>query len=329
MARPGKNFDGTAGPLPQSLAFRFAIEAMDLSDAYAHCRRITEGHYENFPVASRLMPSSVRPAIWATYAFARGSDDIADEGDAPPRERLDELSRWGTALDSCLAKPTDDPVFLALGDTLRRHNLPIRLYHDLLSAFSQDVTTTRYENFEDVLDYCRRSANPVGRIVLWLSGYRDERRARFSDMICTALQLANFWQDVSVDIDKDRLYIPLEDMTRFGINERDILERRASEGFRALLRFQIERTRRLFEAGRTLPERVRPPLRWELRLVWLGGMRIMDHVEAGNYDTLAWRPTVTKTDWLRLLFRACLPLVAPRPRDTKAPRVANRTETEA
>ncbi len=277
---------------------------MDLEAAYQHCRTITERHYENFPVASRLMKAEIRPALWATYAFARGSDDVADEGSAAPEERIAELDKWDHRLDRCLKEPVDDPVFLALGDTLRRHQLPVRLYHDLLSAFRQDVTTKRYETFTDVLDYCRRSANPVGRIVLWLGGYRDEDRARRSDAICTALQLANFWQDVSVDIDKDRIYIPREDWKRFNVTEAEILERRSSKRFKALLRFQIERTERLFYAGRALPDMVRPPLSWELRLVWLGGMRIMDHVRKADYATLDWRPVLRKADWLRLAVRA-------------------------
>ena len=279
---------------------------MDLDAAYDHCRRITEGHYENFPVASRLVPKEIRPAIWATYAFARGSDDVADEGDACDQDRIATLLRWSESLDRCQVEPSDDPVFRALGDTLRRYELPVRLYHDLLSAFRQDVTVRRYETYEDVLDYCRRSANPVGRIVLWVFGYRDEGRARYSDAICTALQLANFWQDVSVDLEKGRIYMPIEDWSRFGVTETDLIERRASDATRSLIRYQIERTRRLFHTGRALPDLVRSPLRWELRLVWLGGMRIMDRVAAWNYDTLDRRPKLTKADWFRLGLKSIL-----------------------
>lgn len=276
-----------------------------IESAYAHCAAITRGHYENFPVASRLIPSRLRPDVCSIYAFARTADDFADETEHEGG-RLELLDEWERRLDGCLGGAAEHPVFIALGETIRRHELPDRWLRDLLDAFRQDCTVTRYATWRDLLDYCRRSANPVGRLVLHLFGYRDERRQAWSDSICTALQLTNFWQDVAVDLRKDRIYLPAEDRTRHGVSEDDLHAARAHDGFRALLREMIERTREEFGRGRPLLAGVRGRLAWELRCVWLGGMRILDKIEAVGCDVFRRRPTLSRGDALRAAGRAVL-----------------------
>jgi squalene synthase HpnC len=272
--------------------------------AYAHVLAFTRSHYENFPVASRLLRRDLRRDVAAVYAFARHADDFADEAAFEGR-RLALLDDWERRLDAVAAgEPASDPVFAALGATIRDRCLPVGLLRDLLTAFRRDVTTRRHAAFADLLDYCRYSANPVGRLVLWLHGYRDEDLARLSDHLTSALQLANFWQDVAVDRAKDRVYLPLEDLTRFGVSEADLARPAATPGFRDLLRFEVERTRALFGEGAGLIERVGRDLALELRLTWLGGVRILEKIEAGGFDTLRARPTLGKLDWVKLLARA-------------------------
>jgi phytoene synthase len=193
-----------------------------------------------------------------------------------------------------------------LAATIKELNLPDKLLSDLLSAFRQDVTKHRYANFDEVLDYCTRSANPVGRMILLLFNYRDEQLHRLSDHICTALQLANFWQDVSVDIRKDRVYLPEDEMARFGVSIDDLREGRFSDRYAALLKFQVDRTRQMFQRGRPLPEAVHGRLKYELRLTWFGGTRILERIEELGYDTLNRRPTISTFDKLRILARAIL-----------------------
>ncbi len=291
---------------------------MQLAEAYARCLALTRSHYENFPVA-RMVPRRLQPAVGAVYAFARTADDIADEGVDRPggailstAERLTRLNDFDRAL---VASDRGEPgppewewIFLAVADTRKKHQLPISLFRDLLSAFTQDVTVTRYATQADVLDYCRRSANPVGRLVLLLHGYNDEKRFAESDAICTALQLANFWQDVAVDWKKNRVYVPQEDWGRFCVTERDFAAAEASPGLRECLRYQVERTRGLFDLGRPLPGSLTWPLSLEIRVTWLGGSAILDAVTAQNYDTLRSRPAIGTWDKARLLFRAFFPL---------------------
>lgn len=280
--------------------------ACSVSDAFAYCERMARTHYENFPVGSLLVPRRLRPHVYSIYAFARTADDFADEGyDTPPgiSERLQALADWQRQLEDCYAGRAAHPVFIALAETVRELRLPVQLFRDLLSAFTQDVTKRRYANFDEVLDYCRRSANPVGRLILLLFDYRDEALHRLSDHICTALQLANFWQDVSVDLQKDRVYLPQDEMARFGYSEAQLQAREFNERFAELMKHQVERTRELFMQGRPLPELVRGRLRYELRLTWHGGMRILEYIERQGYDTLSRRPKITKADKLRLLLR--------------------------
>ena len=281
-----------------------------VAEAFAYCERMARSHYENFPVGSILVPKRLRRHVCSIYAFARVADDLADEGyetgEWTEARRLAELDAWERRLEDALAGRADHPVFLALAETMRELALPPALFRDLLSAFRQDVVRRRYESFEQVLDYCVRSANPVGRLILLLFGHRDEERQRLSDAICTGLQLANFWQDVEVDIRKDRVYLPLDEMRRFGVAVDDLRARRFTPAYASLLRFQVERTRSFFEAGRALPARVRGRLAVELRLTWLGGMRILERIEEMGYNTLDARPRITSTDKIRILLKSLL-----------------------
>lgn len=298
------------------------MSPITLSESYARCEALAGSHYENFPVA-KMVRKALRPHVAAIYAFARTADDIADEGYASPgaaavasgEERITALRRMDAL---CLAafenRPLDETnpnawIFPALGDTLRRFSIPPALCQDLLSAFAQDVTKRRYENFAEVLDYCRRSANPVGRLVLLLHGYSDAERFAQSDAICTALQLANFWQDVAVDWKKDkRVYLPLDDLARFGVPLQAIGGATATPQLRECVRFNVERTQTLFDKGRPLAASLRFPLSLEIRVTWLGGTTILRKVQDQNFDTLRERPKINKWDKLRLLGRAFLPL---------------------
>ncbi|HTN50275.1 MAG TPA: squalene synthase HpnC [Burkholderiaceae bacterium] len=259
------------------------------------------GHYENFPVASLLAPPALRGAIRAIYRFARTADDIADEGEAAPAARLRALADLRGAIDAIgRGSPGAWPD---LAQAVRDYELPLRHFHDLLSAFEQDVSTTRYERFEDLLDYCRRSADPVGRLLLTLYRRSDAQAAAWSDAICTALQLANFWQDVALDWDKGRVYIPAEDLRHFGVAELDIASRRADARWSALMQFQTQRTRALMLSGAQLGHALPGRIGLELRLVILGGLRILDRIDACDGDVFRCRPTLRLRDWLAIGWR--------------------------
>jgi hydroxysqualene synthase len=275
-----------------------------LSDAYAHCERLAREHYENFPVASRLIPPAMRPHIAAIYAFARTADDFADEPGLTADERLRRLDDWERRLERP-ASPSD-PVFFALAHTVDVHRLPLTLFTDLLSAFKQDVTTTRYETWSDVLDYCRRSANPVGRLVLRVAGRHDPGLDQASDALCTALQLTNFWQDLERDWLIGRIYVPLEDRTRAGAAESDLGARRFTPEWRSVMTLMAQRTRELFAAGRPVCDGVDGRLRWELRLTWLGGARILDKLVRADFDVFGQRPTLGVADLPGLMRDAVL-----------------------
>ena len=295
---------------------------ISVEEAYAQCQHLAESHYENFPVGSVLVPKRLRKHVYSIYAFARTADDFADEGYETPGARtslsanlsanLDEAQRlaalddWQQKLEDCYSGKADHPIFIALAATVKELNLPKTLFTGLLSAFKQDVVKRRYANFDEVLDYCTRSANPVGRLILLLFGYRDERLHQLSDQICTALQLANFWQDVAVDIQKDRVYLPQDEMARFGVSVDELREKQFSERYAALLKFQVERTWELFRRGRPLPEKVSGRLKYELRLTWFGGTRILERIEELGYDTLNRRPAISTFDKLRLLGRTLI-----------------------
>jgi phytoene synthase len=290
-----------------------------LRAAYEECERLARAHYENFPVASWLLPAHMRPHVAAVYAFARTADDFADEGERPAEERLTLLDDWQNRLHACVMEgggadgaeaSADDRshgrVFLALGATIRACDLPVSLFDDLLSAFRQDITTHRYETWAGVLDYCRRSANPVGRLVLRIAGYRDERLDRSSDALCTALQLTNFWQDLERDWHKGRLYVPARDIEDDRASLADLGAGQLSDAWRRVLRRMTERTRCLFDEGRTVCDGVRGRLRHELRVTWLGGMRVLERVERIDYDVFAARPALGLADVPAIVWRALL-----------------------
>jgi squalene synthase HpnC len=281
------------------------LEAPPAASDYAYCERLARDHYENFPVASRLLPASMRPHIAAIYAFARTADDFADEPGIPDAERLRLLDDWLARLRATEggSEPAD-PIFRALGDTMRRFRLPRSLFEDLLSAFRQDVTKRRYADWPDVFDYCRRSANPVGRLVLRVAGYDDPRLDRASDAVCTALQLTNFWQDLERDWAIGRLYVPADERERTGADESDLDARRITPEWRAALEAATRRTRQLFAAGRPVCDGVSGRLRWELRLTWLGGSRILDKLDRAGFDVFNHRPTLGAADAAPLLWQA-------------------------
>ncbi|HLA68856.1 MAG TPA: squalene synthase HpnC [Bacteroidota bacterium] len=274
--------------------------------SFRYCEDFTYRHDENFPVASFFIPKDKRKYIAAIYAFARTADDFADEPGVDQQERMGKLIAWEQELADCYAGTAKRAVFIALRETINQYDIPQDLFLRLLTAFKSDVTTRRHATFHDVLRYCTNSANPVGRLVLLLFGYRDEKLFAYSDHICTALQLTNFWQDVTVDLDKDRVYLPLEDLRRFGVSEQELLSRSFTPAFRNLLEFQVTRTREHFEKGKPLLESVRRDLKLELRLTWRGGMEILRKIENAGYDVLTRRPVLSKIDKLVLLFRSLL-----------------------
>ncbi len=273
-----------------------------LAEAYRYCQRVAAKHYENFPVASILIPKKLRPHIAAIYAFARRADDIADE-DFPEDERFPALEAWQLLLEKSRQTRVNHPVFIALSETLQKFNISNQLLIDLITAFKIDVKIKRYANFADLLLYCRYSANPVGRLVLKIFGYQDEGLMKLSDYICTALQLANFWQDVSVDLLKNRIYIPQEDMQRFAYSEAQLFASEYNPDFQKLMQFQIERTARLFHEGAPLVHQVQGRLSLELKCVILGGLAILKKIEAMGGNTLAARPHLAKNDKLKLAYQ--------------------------
>jgi squalene synthase HpnC len=275
----------------------------DVAGAYRFCLDLAARHYENFPVASMLVSKRLRRHVAALYAFARIADDFSDEAEYEGVRR-ERLLDWRRQLNEIGSRPPSHPVFLALGATLKELDLPKQPFDDLLSAFLQDVEKRRYATFDEVADYCRRSANPVGRIVLMIHGYRDEELFRYSDAICTALQLANFWQDVSVDLKKDRIYIPEEDFKAHEYSEADLRMGVCNERFKSLMKFEVARARALFDQGRPLLGRLRFPLSLEIRLTWLGGMQVLKLIRRIDFDTLRTRPALTKCDWIPLAARA-------------------------
>jgi squalene synthase HpnC len=283
----------------------------NLTRAYATCARLAREHDENFPVASRLLPPRMRPHVAAVYAFARTADDFADEGDRPEAVRHRLLDGWLARLRQSVERdihpgaeaPDEDLIFAAVGHTIRACRLPVPLFEDLLSAFRQDITTHRYETWDEVLDYCRRSANPVGRLVLRIAGYDEAALDRSSDALCSALQLANFWQDLARDWAKGRLYVPREALRVAGADEADLDRGVISPPWRLALAGAVARTRALFDAGRAVCDDVPGRLGWELRLTWLGGTRILERLEARGFDAFAHRPALGVRDAPVLVWR--------------------------
>ena len=262
-------------------------------------------HYENFPVASALLPARLRPAVRAIYAFARSADDLADEGDATPAQRLRALADYQQALDRIEQRgPVDGPIFTPLAAIVRDFDLPLAPLRNLLSAFRQDVVTSRYADFASLLDYCRRSANPVGHLMLHLYQAVNPQNLRDADAICSALQLANFWQDIALDWQKGRVYLPQADLLRFGVGETQIAQQDADHAWRALLDFEVQRARSMLCSGAPLALRLRGRIGWELRLIVQGGLRILERLEAVNYDVFRRRPLLHTSDWGRITWRA-------------------------
>ena len=262
-------------------------------------------HYENFPVASFLVPRRLRRPIEAIYRFARGADDIADEGDASDAERLQGLAAYGAELDRIeRGEAPESAAFAELAAVIAAWQLPLQLFRTLLDAFAQDVVQKRYADFPELLDYCRRSANPVGRLLLHLFDRAGEDNLRRSDAICSALQLINFWQDVAVDWAKGRVYLPQEDLARFGVDERTIAESRCTPEWIALLDFQVERARQMMLAGAPLAHDLPGRFGWEIRFTVQGGLRILERIRDARGDVFDRRPLLGPADWLRMAGRA-------------------------
>lgn len=292
---------------PRALPREYAIpeHAPSLVEAQRYCEKLARSHYENFSVASWFLPAKLQQHFFNVYAYCRISDDLGDEvGDASLSLQL--LDAWEEELNACYDGKPRHPVFVALAETVRKFEIPRQPFADLLKAFRQDQSVTRFPTFQDVLNYCRYSANPVGRLVLYLCGYRDAERQRLSDFTCTALQLANFWQDVSVDYAKGRIYLPLESMARFGVAEEDIAAQSNTAQFREMLRFEVTRAREWFAQGEPLIKMVDRELAIDIELFSRGGQEILNAIEKQNFAVLGRRPVISKSRKLMLVARAAL-----------------------
>ena len=275
------------------------------AEAREYCRRLARSHYENFSVASWFLPERLRQHFFNVYAYCRISDDLADEvGDTAASQQL--LDQWETELNACYDGHPRHPVFVALAETVRKFEIPKHEFADLLTAFRQDQSITRYETFNDLLGYCRYSANPVGHLVLYLCEYRDSERQLLSDYTCTALQLANFWQDVSADFAKGRIYLPLEDLRRFGVSEEVLRDGENTSAFRDMIKFEVERAREWFKQGLPLVAKVDHTLATDIELFSRGGQEILNAIERQNYAVLGRRPAISKPRKLALVARAAL-----------------------
>ena len=287
--------------LPES--YRIPASAPSLAEAQAYCERLARTHYENFSVATWFLPKRLRQHFFNVYAYCRISDDLGDEvGNA--QQSLELLDQWEAELNECYEGDPRHPVFVALRETVQQCGIPRHEFSDLLIAFRQDQTVTRFETFNDVLGYCRYSANPVGHLVLYLCGYSDQERQQLSDYTCTALQLANFWQDVYVDYGKGRIYLPLEDLRRFGVSGDQIAQRRATPQFIELMKFEVERAREWFAKGLPLVKMVSRELAIDIELFSRGGQEILNAIERQAFDVLRARPVISKSRKLLLVARA-------------------------
>ena len=284
-------------------AYAIPPSAPTLAEARQYCARLARSHYENFSVATWFLPRRLRQHFCNVYAYCRISDDLGDEvGDAVAS--LELLNQWQHELDACYQGTPKHPVFVALAETVRQFDIPKHEFSDLLIAFRQDQAVTRFETFNNVLGYCRYSANPVGHLVLYLCGYRDAERQQLSDYTCTALQLANFWQDVSVDYAKGRIYLPLEDLRRFGVTEDDIASQRNTPAFCTMMKFEVDRAHDWFRLGLPLVGKVDHELAIDLELFSRGGQEILHAIERQGYAVLGNRPAISKSRKLALVARA-------------------------
>ena len=296
-----------AGPRDPWAAFppeyRIPATAPSLAEAQAYCRRLATTHYENFSVATWFLPERLRPHFYSVYAYCRIADDLGDEA-ASREDALQLLQEWEAELDACYAGNPRHPAMVALRQTIIACDIPQDPFADILRAFRQDQTVARYANFDDLLQYCRYSANPVGRIVLYLCGYRDAERQQLSDFTCTALQLANFWQDVVPDFAKGRIYLPLESMQKFGVSEDDIAARKFTPQFARLMSFEVEQAREWFARGWPLAKQVDKDLALDIELFTRGGEEILKAIERQGFDVLRRRPVISRPRKLWLVLGA-------------------------
>jgi squalene synthase HpnC len=286
-------------------AYAIPASAPSLAAAREYCRHLARTHYENFSVATWFLPKHLRQDFFNVYAYCRISDDLGDEvGD--PAASLALLDEWEKELDACYQGSPRHPVFVALAETVNKFSIPKHEFSDLLIAFRHDQTITRFETFNDVLAYCRYSANPVGHLVLYLCGYSDPDRQQLSDYTCTALQLANFWQDVTVDYGKGRIYLPLEDLRRYSVPEDDLARNRNTPAFQEMMKFEVARAREWFDRGLPLIKKVNKELAVDLELFSRGGQEILNAIERQKYAVLGRRPVISKPRKLALVARAAL-----------------------
>ena len=276
-----------------------------LEQAREYCRRLARTHYENFSVATWFLPKHLRQDFLNVYAYCRISDDLGDEvGDSAAS--LELLDQWQRELEACYEGAPRHPVLVALAETVREFDIPKHEFSDLLIAFRQDQTVTRFETFDDVVAYCRYSANPVGHLVLYLCGYNDTNRQQLSDFTCTALQLANFWQDVTIDYAKGRIYLPLEDLRRYSVTDEDLAYNRNTVAFCEMMKFEVERAREWFNRGLPLVGKVNKELAVDIELFTGGGQQILNAIERQNFAVLGRRPVISKPRKLALVARAAL-----------------------
>ena len=280
-----------------------------LTEAFSYCERLAKSHYENFTVVSWFFPKRLRPYMYAVYAFCRHTDDIGDEAAG---DRLALLDAWEADLRRCIGGEPEHQILRALQNTMREREIPLEPFLRLIEASRMDQRQKRYETYSDLLRYCQHSATPVGRMVLHVFGYRDETRQRLSDATCIALQFANFWQDINRDLAMGRIYLPLEDMKRFGVTEEQLSSGIATQSFRDLLRFEVKRARAFFDEGAKLSEIVDRDLRLDLRLFTAGGLAVLEAIERQGYDTLSRRPAVSKAMKARLALSGFAGLTASR-----------------
>jgi squalene synthase HpnC len=299
------NSMSTAHQIWSHVPAEYAIPARapSLDDAYAYCERLARSHYENFSVATWFLPKRLRQHFYNVYSYCRISDDLGDEtGDREASLQL--LDEWESELNACYEGNPRHPVFVALAGTVREFDIPKQTFADLLTAFRQDQKVTRYETFDDLLGYCRYSANPVGHLVLYLCGYRDSERQQLSDYTCTALQLANFWQDVSADFEKGRIYLPLEDLRKYNVSEAELAAKNNTAAFCEMMRFEVQRARQWFDLGLPLASKVGRDLAIDIELFSRGGQEILNAIERQGYAVLGARPVISKGRKLALVARA-------------------------
>ena len=297
----------TANQIWSNLPPEYAIPTTppSLPEAHAYCERLARTHYENFSVATWFLPKRLRQHFFNVYSYCRISDDLSDEA-GDPAASLQLLDQWEAELNACYAGSPRHPVFVALAGTVRAFVIPKQTFSDLLTAFRQDQTVSRYETFDDLLRYCRYSANPVGHLVLYVCGYRDSERQQLSDFTCTALQLANFWQDISLDYAKGRIYLPLESLRRFQVSEGDIANNRNTPQFREMMCFEVQRTREWFDRGLPLIGKVGRELAIDIELFSRGGQEILNAIERQAFAVLGNRPVISKSRKLALAARAAI-----------------------